>query len=456
MKDILEKSQNIYCVGIGGTGLSALATILRQNGKNISGSDASVSDITKRLEMDGIPVKIGHFNDNLPKDTNLLIYSPAISQTIPERKSATNLGITQLSYPEAVGLISNKMNTIAVCGTHGKTTTTALLASAFINSLKDPTVLLGSAIGEFNNHNARVGKGNDFIIEACEYKRNFLNYKPKIIVLNNIEVDHLDYYLNEKDYFNAFFEFSLSLPKHGSLYANIDDPNIVKLLTKLIDARQDIKIVTFGTHNDAVYKLKDKTIFLKKDTVTELKLQIPGKHNLMNALAAFSVAHNLGLPPDNITAALNGFHGANRRFQILGKLNKALIIDDYAHHPTEIKATLKAAREMYGNDKKILCIFQPHQYSRTKKLLNGFATAFSNADEVIIPNIYGVRDSQADIDSINEEILVKEILKNHQNALYGNGITNTLNLAEKKSRDYDIILILGAGDITNLAHQLVK
>ncbi len=443
----------IFFVGIGGSGVSGLARILHAEGHQISGSDLNTGRSVEKLKHDGIEIKIGHTAENLPKDSGLLVYSPAITIANPERKKAAQMEITQMSYPEALGLYTRKKDTIAICGTHGKTTTTSVAAMALINGEMDPTVLVGATLKELNGYNCRLGEGDYFVLEACEYKRAFLNYHPSVIIVTNVEADHLDYYRDIDDYRLAFSQFLGNLKQGGLVIANIDDSNVRKVLSSL---EHKPNLLTYGKSQDADFRLQEKTVFFHDKKIAELSLNIPGEHNLMNATAVICLSHHLKLDIPKVVKALNGFSGAERRFEIKGHLGKTLIIDDYAHHPTEIKATLEALRHKYGKDKKVLCVFQPHQYNRTLNLLDDFATAFQSADKIIIPNIFKVRDSVADLKKVNEQILVDKISQNHPDAIYGGGLEKTREYILENSARFDIVITLGAGDIYKLADSLIK
>lgn len=454
MSKTLGQSKNIYCVGIGGSGVSALAAILKKSGKNVSGSDSNLSPTTEKLKIMGIPVHIGHNEQSLPKNTDLLIYSPAVKDDNPERIKAKKNGISQLSYPEAVGELTKRKNTIAVCGTHGKTTVTSMVSTILIKAGKDPSVLVGSHIKELENENHRLGKGEWLILEACEYCRNFLNYHPDAIILNNIEADHLDYYKDDNDYISAFNEFILTLPHNGLLIANNEDQNTSALVEKIKKEREDIKIVTFGGRNGD-FHVKDGKIIHQGKPIGKIKMRIPGKHNVLNALAAIALSTSIGIDSKESLDAINAFNGAARRFEFLGKREGAMIFSDYAHHPTEIKATLLTAREKFGQDKKILAVFQPHQYSRTYKLINGFIEAFNTADMTIISDIFMTRDSKEDISKIDSGKLVELIEANNKNVQYGGDLSETFKKTVSIIGEYDVVIIMGAGNVDIIAKQLL-
>lgn len=430
----IQQVKNIHFIGIGGSGMSGLARILKAQKKIITGSDANVSASTAALKKEGFKVSIGHNAKNIPAGAEAIVYSAAIPKTNPELLEAKKRKLPVYTYTEAVGFVTQTKKTICICGTHGKTTTTAMAAAVLLAAKKDPTVIVGANIHELHNKNARCGKGEYFILESCEYQRGFLNYQPQIIIITNIEADHLDYYKNLKDYLSAFKEFIQKLPSNGLVIANVDDPNVRAVLKNFKKA----KVVWYG-----------------KENLAKLKLHIPGKHNLMNATAIMTLAKELKLPALQVKKALEKYRGSSRRFEVKGKIGKTIVIDDYGHHPTEIMATLKAAREKFGRPAKILCVFQPHQYSRTHKLLNGFATAFNDANEVIIPNIFQSRDSQKDLQSVNVELLVKKISKYQPNVRDGHGLKKTLQHLKKTASHYDVIITMGAGNVYEIAESLI-
>jgi UDP-N-acetylmuramate--alanine ligase len=452
MKNTFAKFKNIHCVGIGGSGLSGLAQILKKNGYKVSGSDKINSAAIGRLKKGNIKVFVGHKTSNLPAKTDLVIYSSAIPQNNPELKEAARRKITSITYSEAVGLLSESFKTVSVCGTHGKTTTTALTAAALIAAKKDPTVIVGSLVKELGGQNYRVGKSDLLVVESCEHFRNFLTYNPKIIIITNIEADHLDYYQDLSDYKSAFRTFIDKLPKNGLLIANGDDPNVRDIVKNF----RKSKIVLYGKNNKNDYRVAGNEIFSGKNKIAAVDLKIPGEHNLMNAAAVIALACQLKLDLKKVLKALSSFRGSARRFELKGIVGKTHIIDDYAHHPTEISVTLKALREKYGKKSKIMCIFQPHQYSRTRLLLKDFAEAFGDADEIIIPNILRVRDKKTDIESISPEKLVKEISRNHSNVRYLKNFNATEAYAKKHLKDFDVIITMGAGDVWKIAEAMVR
>jgi len=402
----------VHFIGIGGIGVSALAQYYLARGHEVSGSDLVRSEIVDFLERKGIKIV-----KKIPKAVDLVIYSPAVPLNQLPRLLNQPRELIKLSYPEALGELTKKYFTIAISGTHGKSTTTAMIALILIKAGFDPTVIVGTRLKEFGNSNFRMGRGKYLVIEADEWQASFLNYWPKIIVLTNIEREHLDYYKNMKHILKTYKEFISHLPKNGIL----------------IDARK--------------YSLKQKEAKKLRKI-----LKIPGEHNILNALAALAAARALGISDKVSFKALSEYRGAWRRFEIK-KSGKITVISDYGHHPTEIEATLKAARQKFPKQ-KIWCVFQPHQYQRTFYLFDDFVKVFSKApvDKLIITDIYDVAGRErGDIKKkVNSEKLIKKINKPWLEYLPKNKIKNYL---ERNLKGGEIVIIMGAGDIYKLADE---
>lgn len=456
-----KENNNIHIIGIGGIGASGLAGIFSAKGKSVSGSDNEAGHMTEKLRSSGLNINIGHNAKNLRPDTDLVIHSLAIPASNPELREAHKRGIRVMSYPEAVGELTRQYYTIAICGTHGKSTITALIAKILVENHFDPTIIVGTKLKELDGQNFRVGKSKILVLEACEYKRAFLNYHPRVILLHTLDPDHLDYYRDFEDYLDAFRAFAKRLPPDGYFFGNIDDEDVHEIFKSLQTQRfPPHNMFTYSTqyaHSD-FYLRGDKIIERTKSTgsrLLPLRLKIPGHHNRTNAIAAFAVCSSLGITANDILRSLNDYEGAYRRFEIKGKFGKTLVIDDYAHHPTEILATLQAAREKFPKQ-KICVVFQPHQYSRTKKLLKELSRSFKDADAVIIPNIYEVRDTTKDKMSISAEKFVAEIRKHHKNVRFGEGIARTIELLQKEAKRYDVVLTMGAGDVWKVGEALMQ
>ena len=417
----------IHFIGIGGIGVSALAKYYIKKGHKVSGSDLVRSEITDALKNDGAKIIIG--KNKFPKNADLIIYSPAVK--IKNWKSK----IPILSYPQALGKLTEQHYTLAVSGSHGKSTTTAMIALLLVKAGMDPTVIVGTKLKEFGDSNCRVGKSKYLVIEADEHFASFLNYWPKIMVLTNIEEDHLDYYKNLKNILKTFKKYVSHLPKDGLLVANKDDKNIRKVI------------------NEA--KQKTEYYSLKQNAANKLKkvLKVPGEHNVYNALAALTVGRILKVPDKVSFKALSSYKGAWRRFetkQTTWNKKRITLISDYGHHPTKVRVTLKAAREKYPK-KKIWCIYQPHQYQRTYYLFNDFAKVFRRAsiDQIIITDIFDVagREETKIRKKVSSEKLVRAVKKKSVIYLPKEKI---LNYLKENLGSGEVLIIMGAGDIYKL------
>lgn len=464
----LHGARKIFFVGIGGIGVSALAKLFKSQGKKVIGSDKYSSEITDDLKKQGIKVYIGHQKKNLDSDTDLVIYSPAVKQEIPERKKALKLGIKQLSYPEALGLITRDKYTIAVSGTHGKSTITAILGLILTEAGFDPTVIIGSKVGLFNNSNLRIGKSNYFVVEACEWRAHMLNLKPRVVILTNIERDHLDYYKNLGNIKKAFKEYVGRLFENDLLIFNADD----EVCFKIAESPKCRK-VSYGIKNKKAdcrainIKIEDQIqafeLIYQRKNFGKFTLQIPGQFNIYNALAASACTLKLGVKSQIIKKVLADFKGIWRRFEVInadkrgytrlpagrqGFTPKITLISDYAHHPTAIKETIKAAKEFYP-DRRLVVVYQPHHFDRTRRLFKEFTKAFDQADLIILNEIYDVpgRESTKDISSRD---LVKKLKKRGLAAFYTKNLVETKRLLLKNIKINDLVLVAGAGDIYKL------
>lgn len=421
----------IHCIGIGGIGVSSLAQYYLAKGYKVSGSDLVMSETTDFLKEKGIKIFIGNLAENISKDYDLVVYSPAVKPENPEYAAAQKMGIKTKSYPEALGELTKNYFTIAVSGAHGKSTTTSMIGLLLTKAGLDPTVIVGTKLKEFENSNFRMGKGKYLVIEACEYDGSFLNYEPQIIVVTNVDKEHLDYFKNFRNVVKTFKNFISKLPKDGFLVFNKDDKNIPRI------------------KNSVGYSLKQKEAKKIKRI-----LKIPGLHNVSNALAVLAVARILNIKDNVSFKALSEYKGSWRRFEVKeGKARgkKITIVSDYGHHPNEVLATLKSAREKYKN-KKIWCVFQPHQYQRTHYLFKDFIKVFRKApiDNIIITDIYDVagreeKNISSKVSSLN---LVKKIEK--KNVRYIN-LGNAEHFVKENIKKGNVLVIMGAGDIYRLA-----
>lgn len=432
----------IHFVGIGGIGTSALAKYYLDKGHEVSGSDLVSSEITQTLKKKGAKIKIGeHKRENLINGVDKVVYTRAVEEKNPEIQEARNRNIEIQSYPEALGELTKKHFTIAIAGTHGKSTTASMISLILTKAGLDPTVILGTKIEEFGNSNCRVGESKYLVIEADEWKASFLNYDPNIITLTNIEREHLDYYKNLEHILKTYKKFIKKLSGSGFLIGNKDNENVRKVVNEV------------SLNSDRV-----KWFSIKEGLAKEIKkkLSVPGEHNVYNALGAFKTSRALKVEENNILSALSKFKGVWRRFEIKKGINKdkeIMVVTDYAHHPTEIKATLDAAHEKFPN-KEIWVVFQPHQQKRTKFLFDDFVNFFKKAEaqKIIISDIYEV----AGRDHKKKEISSKKIVKaiDRDNVIYAPGEAEILKFLNEHLQGNEVIMIMGAGNIYKLAEKL--
>ncbi len=448
----LKKAKHLHFVGIKGVGVSGLALIAKHRGYKVTGSDVGESFITdEALKKEKIAV--AKFDAKNIEGADVVIHSVAYNDSNPEIKAAKEKGIPLFTYPQALGLFMQGYTGIGVTGAHGKTTTSALIAYTLVKAKKEPNFIIGAPIPQLGS-NSRYGKSKFFVIEADDYRQAFLNYASQLryAVITNIDWDHPDCYPSLSAMLAAYQKFIELLPKNAFLLIFGEDKNIQKIIRSLKRKNLTIKTYGFSRKNDyVVTKLgtkNHKTTFSVKSRGSSLgkySLILPGDHNILNAASAVIVCRKLGLKPEEIAKPLQEFKGAKRRFEIKGEKNGVLVIDDYAHHPTEIRATLKAARKFYGQ-RKIWAVFQPHTFSRTKALLKQFAQAFKEADAVIIIDIFASA-REKDRGEISSKDLATITQKFHPDVKYIGSAEKAVEYLNKQTKPKDIVITLGAGDV---------
>ena len=446
----------VHFMGIGGMSMSGLAQMLVNAGFTIKGSDRQPSDLTRQLESKGVVIYYGQKAENITDDVELVVYTAAIKADNPEYMAAVEKKIPMLTRAELLGQIMKNYETaIAVSGTHGKTTTTSMVTSILLSGKKDPTVSVGGVMKSIGG-NVRIGHSDCFVTEACEYTNSFLSFFPTISIILNVEEDHLDFFKDLEDIRNSFKNFAELLPEDGLLIISSDIDNY-KELTKNVRC----KTVTVSKTDTADYTARNVTydngcaIFdaiTPKGEIKAVKLSVPGQHNVTNALCAIAVAEFMNISSEDILEGLKDFDGTARRFQYKGTINGVTVIDDFAHHPTEIRATLDTALK-YPH-KKLYVVFQPHTYSRTKSFFDDFAKAFSGVDEVILADIYAAREK--DDLGVSSELLCKAMQSNGTNACYFSSFDEIEKYVLKICSPGDLLIIMGAGDIVNIANSLTQ
>lgn len=451
-----QKPLHIHFIGIGGISMSGLAEILMGEGFTVSGSDAKESPLTKSLEEKGAKIFYGQRASNIMDTTEAVVYTAAIHPDNPEFAKAKEKNLPMLTRAQLLGQIMRNYDTpIAISGTHGKTTTTSMVSHILLEGKCDPTISVGGILPAIGG-NIRVGESETFVTEACEYTNSFLSFFPKISIILNIDADHLDFFKDLDDIRHSFRRFADLLPSDGTLIINADIPDYQEITKEL-----PCRVVTYGLEQEADYQAKDITfdkyghasftVYKNGRKTGSYYLRVPGMHNVSNALASIALGHLLGLTEEVIIKGLGSFTGTDRRFQYKGEVAGVTVIDDYAHHPTEIEATLHAA----GNypHQKIWCVFQPHTYTRTKALLPEFAKALTLADHVVLADIYAARET--DTLGISSEGLQKCIQELGTPCEYFPTFDEIENFLLENCSRGDLLITMGAGDVVNIGEHLL-
>ena len=447
----------IHFMGIGGISMSGLAEVLLERGFTVTGSDMKSSPITEKLEHHGARIVYGQKAENITDDMDLVVYTAAIHPDNPEFQAVLKKGIPHMDRAELLGqMMSNYHNSIAVSGTHGKTTTTSMLSLIMLAGECDPTISVGGILKDIDG-NIRVGRSQNFITEACEYTNSFLKFNPRIELILNVDADHLDFFKDLNDIRHSFRCFAEKLDEKGVLIINGEIPNRTYFTENL-----PCKVITYGLDSSDTYTAKNITfddhacgsydLYANGEKLEHMTLSVTGMHNVSNSLAAIAAAMELNIPMEKIKLGLANLKGTDRRFEYKGIINGITVIDDYAHHPTEIEATLTAAKN-YPH-RKIWCVFQPHTYTRTKALLGDFAKALSHADHVVLADIYAARE--ADTGEIHSRDLQAEIRKLNTEADYFSSFEDIEKFLLKNCTHGDLLITMGAGDIVNVGEDLLK
>jgi UDP-N-acetylmuramate--alanine ligase len=454
----------VHFIGVGGIGLSSLAQWFLSQNWQVSGSDVSFNETISYLKKLGLKFKLGHKNRNISSKIKLVVYSQAIPENNSEIIEAKRKNIPLKSYPEVVGYLTNIYKTIAIAGAHGKSTTTALTSLMLLNYDLDPTVIIGTKLKEFNNTNFKKGKGKYFVLEADEYGGAFWNYSPTFAIITNIDNEHLDFYKNFTNVKKSFLKFLNNVKFGGTIILNKDSKDLYQLKKEIE------KIAKLKNLNIIWYSLKDKdTLKIKKI------IQIPGEHNISNALAVLNLGKVLKIPETQILHSISKYNGSWRRMEYKGKFNlnlktkniNILVYDDYAHHPTEIKSTLSAFSNKYSHS-PIICVFEPHQAKRLKELFKDFTNSFSNADIIFILPIHKVLGRDKDEKKFNSKNLVKAILKKYPKKLVFyideykkikpelKKVLESIDLKKSKNPNEAILIMMGAGNIYKYTEKLLN
>lgn len=433
--------------------MQGLANLLHDQGAKVSGSDMNDFAARGQMAASGIQVYIGHDAKHIIDDVNEVIRSVAVPDSNPEVMAARKLGLPVRRRLELIGEIMQDKIGVAISGTHGKTTTTKMITMIAQAAGRDPVALIGAEVKNLKS-NIVLGRGQIMIVEACEYGRSFLDTRPKVAVITNIEADHLDFYKDLDDIKQAFRQFAESVPASGAIIANGDDQNVREVLK---DAKAKVVYAGFDKGNDIHVRdleFKEGRLYFSING-ERLHLRVPGRHNVADAALAWAVARHLGIDDTTVKHVLQDeFNGVERRFEILGTVNGITFMDDYAHHPTEIKAALEGTKQYFG-DRRLVVVFHPHQFSRTRILLNSFAESFGDANLLIVAPIYAVRDSEADKRSISAQDLVEAINKISGNAKFVGDFDEIKKFVKGEIKPGDVLVTLGAGLANEFGKELL-
>ena len=440
-----RKINNIFFVGIGGIGMSGIAELLMNLKFSVSGSDISENENVKRLRGMGVDIRIGHNINNVTNDIDVLVYSSAVSLENPEIMRAKQKGIPVIRRAEMLGeLISVKETSIAIGGTHGKTTTSSMVGTVLSYAKMDPTLVVGGLVHNLDT-NSKLGSGDLIVVEADEFDRSFLALKPTISIITNIELEHMDCYDSLGDLQDAFISFCKSVPFYGAIIACIDSPEVQEIITKI-----ERPMITYGRSRDAAYRAKNLrfhenkstyTVFRAEECLGEIELNVPGEHNILNSLAAVTLGLEMGLSFSDISKGMQAYSGVRRRFDIKGVHNEIFVVDDYAHHPTEVEATLQSARS--GWDRRIVAVFQPHLFTRTKQFYREFADALQNADVAIVTDIYPAREQK--IAGVTSKLIYDEL--SSECSYLVPDLDDLIDKLDEVTQSGDMVITMGAGNI---------
>ncbi|MEE9289024.1 MAG: UDP-N-acetylmuramate--L-alanine ligase [Bacteroidota bacterium] len=450
--------KKLHFVGIGGIGMSGIAEVLLNEGFRITGSDKVLSDVTERLQRLGATVYEDHDSKNIEQDVDVIVYSSAVDLDNVEIHEAERRKIPVIRRAEMLAEVMRLKYGIGIAGTHGKTTTTSMISLVLMEGGLDPTVIVGGKLSGLGGTNARLGRGDFIVVEADEFDRSFLSITPTIAVLTTLEVDHLDCYRDLEDLKGAFVQFASKVPFYGYIVLCLDEPSLLDIMPQL----RRKKIITYGLNPQAdlqaldIHHMQNTSTFAVTQFGEErgvVKLHVPGKHNVRNALAAIAVGLGLGVSFDRVKSGIEKFSGVYRRWENKGEVNGIVLYDDYAHHPTEVKATLSGVKSGWRN--RIVCVFQPHLYSRTRDFYEDFGKAFFHADVLVITDVYPAREEP--IQGVTGELIAHAARQfGHKEVHYVPAKADVPDYLWKIVKKKDIVVTMGAGDIWNYGEEFLK
>lgn len=452
---MLGKARHIHFIGIGGIGMSGIAEVLINLGFRISGSDLEMTQITGHLESLGATVFEGHDPSNI-EGADAVVISSAVSSSNPEVEAAVDAGLPVIPRSDMLGELMRMRTGIAIAGAHGKTTTTSLAAALLQQAGMDPTVVVGGKVKSLDT-NARLGAGEYLVAEVDESDGNFVRLSPVIAIITNIDAEHLDFYGSLDNIYDAFVSFARQVPFHGVVICCMDDPHVGAVMPRI-----DRRIMTYGISGEADIRGRIKEYSPEGTTFDveaggkrkgEIFLRLPGSHNVLNALGVIALAEELEIPFEAVTEAFSGFRGVGRRFEIKGESGGVLVVDDYGHHPSEIRVAIETARKSF--DRRIVVVFQPHRYTRTRDLHERFDECFNAADELFITGIYSA--GERPIPGVSGEMIYRSALRGGaRKAVYIPGFDDLMEAVMESVKEGDLLLTLGAGDIFRLGEELLR
>ena len=450
--------RRVHFIGIGGCGMSGLAAMLLDSGAIVTGSEPKPNSQTFALAKRGAQISRDQIGELLGREIDLVVRTAAVPDANREYVAAKAFGIRTIKYAELLGEVMAERFGVAVAGTHGKSTTTAMIAYALTRCGADPSFVVGGTVPQLGGGGSHSGAGRAFVAEACEFDRSFHHLRPRVAIITNIEEDHLDCYKDIDEIVASFRAFAQLVPSDGLIIAGGRDRRVLEALAG-VGAPTELCATGDGFAWSAqptgvVNGCHTGEVFYKGRHVARLTPALPGEHNLVNATMALAACHACGVDPQRAADALATFTGVDRRMTEVGKVNGATVVDDYGHHPTEVRATLKALRERY-QPARLVCVFQPHQHSRTRFLLDDFATSFAAADETIVPDIYFVRDSESERQRVSSADLVQRITANGQRAIHLPQFAQIVEHLRSQSREGDLIVTMGAGNVWEIGRELV-
>ena len=450
--------RRVHFIGIGGCGMSGLARMLLDAGAIVSGSEPKPNQQTFELTSRGVRVSRDQLGELLSSKTDLVVRTAAVPESNLEYKAARKYGIETIKYAELLGQVMAERFGVAVAGTHGKSTTTAMISYALVECGADPSFVVGGTVPQLDGAGSRSGAGRAFVAEACEYDRSFHHLSPRVALITNIEEDHLDCYRDIFEIVEAFRQFVAIVPQDGLIIANGRDPRTAQAIREAQARVETVSLSPGTTWSTCPGQIENgcPTGVVCRDgkPVATLKLSLPGVHNLLNATMALAACAACGVAAQQAAEAIGRFTGVDRRMSVTGHYNSATVVDDYGHHPTEIRATLTALRQHY-EPRRLICVFQPHQHSRTRFLLEDFAASFAEADQTIVPDIYFVRDSESERHKVSSAELVERINRNGQMALHLPRFEQIVQHLRDNVRDGDLVVTMGAGNVWEIGRDLV-